>query len=89
MQNILPVVEELVLQQVTVLIADSFTPVFSFIPPVAAVRIRTIISNKAIAFSKMDNHWQVDKSLVECNQYMFEHEHHFNDAVFKLDYKNR
>ena len=73
----------------TVLIADSSRRVFSFIPPVASVHIQANISNKALASSKMNNHWQVGKSLVECNQYMFEHEHHFNDAVFKLYYKNR
>ena len=34
----------------------------------------------------VSDHWQVDKSLLECNRHMLEEEFVFNDVTFKLDY---
>ena len=39
------------------------------------------------AMAMWAEHWQVDKSLLECNQYMMQHEEH-SDVTFILDYKD-
>ena len=36
-----------------------------------------------MAIAKLSEHWQVDKSLGECNMYMLEKEE-FSDVTFKV-----
>ena len=37
--------------------------------------------------SALHEHWQVDKSLTECNQFMLEN-NFYHDVTFTLDYKH-
>ena len=38
--------------------------------------------------ASLSDHWQVDKSLQECNSHMLEEDFFFNDVTFKLAYKH-